>query len=56
MGCGYITTVYKANGNVYKKFIINSSDTIRKDPFFYQDSSGSIDSEYIHKLFDKYAK
>lgn len=56
MGCSYITTVYKANGNVYKKFIINSSDTIRKDPFFYQDSSGSIDSEYIHKLFDKYAK
>lgn len=56
MGCRYITTVYKANGNVYKKFIISSSDTIRKDPFFYQDSSASIDSEYIHKLFDKYAK
>lgn len=53
MGYSYRITVYKANGGVYKEFIINSSDTIRKDSFFYQDSSGSIDYKYIQKLFDR---
>lgn len=53
MGYSYRITVYKANGGVYKKFIINSSDTIRKDPFFYRDNSGSIDYKYIQKLFNK---
>jgi hypothetical protein len=52
---GYIgyslnTTIYKVNGEVYKKFIINASDTIRKDPFFYRDSSNSIDYKYIQEL------
>lgn len=53
MGYSYRITVYKANGGVYKKFIINSNDTIRKDPFFYRDNSGSIDYKYIQKLFNK---
>jgi len=56
MGYSFRTTVYKSNGDVYKKFSINSSDTIRKDPFFYFDSTGSIDYRYIQKLFDKVAK
>ncbi len=56
MGYSFRTTVYKSNGDVYKKFSINSSDTIRKDPFFYFDSTGSIDYKYIQKLFDKVAK
>lgn len=56
MGYSFRTTVYKSNGDVYKKFSINSSDTIRKDPFFYFDCTGSIDYKYIQKLFDKVAK
>ena len=34
MGYSFKTTIYKANGKVYRKFIINSTDTIRNDPFF----------------------
>jgi hypothetical protein len=56
MGYSFRTTVYKDNSEVYKEFIINSSNTIRKDPFFYRDSSGSIDYKYIQKLFDKDVK
>ncbi len=52
-GYSYRTTVYKVNGDVYKEFIINSSDTIRNDPFFYRDSSESIDYKFIQELFDK---
>ena len=52
MGYSFRITIYNADGDVYKKFIINSAATVRKDPFFYRDSSGSIDYEYIHKLFD----
>jgi hypothetical protein len=51
MGISFKTTIYKSNGRVYKKFIINSNDTIRKDPFFYKDSSKSIDFKYFEKLF-----
>jgi hypothetical protein len=53
MGYSYRTTIYNSNGNIYKKFIINSSNTIRKDPFFYRDSSESIDYGYIQKLFNE---
>lgn len=56
MGYSYRTSVYKVNGDVYKKFIINSSDTIRRDPFFYRDSSESIDYKFIRELFDKNIK
>ncbi|MGD9678524.1 MAG: hypothetical protein AB7V16_09285 [Vulcanibacillus sp.] len=50
MGYSFKITIYKLNGDIYKKFIINSSNTIRKDPFFYRDSSESIDYDYIQKL------
>ncbi|TCT15616.1 hypothetical protein EDC18_103324 [Natranaerovirga pectinivora] len=50
MGYSFRITIYKTNGNVYKKFTINSSNTIRKDPFFYRDSSDSIDYNYIQQL------
>jgi hypothetical protein len=56
MGYSFRTTIYKHNGDVYKKFIINSSNTIRKDPFFYRDSSESIDYDYIQKLINKFDK
>lgn len=55
-GYSYIITIYKVNGDVYKELIINSSDTIRKDPFFYKDNTGSIDYKYIQKLFEKISK
>lgn len=53
MGYSFRTTIYKANGKVYKEFIINSADTVRDDPFFYRDSTNSIDYSYIRNLIDK---
>lgn len=52
MGYSFRTTIYKANGKVYKELIINSADTIRDDPFFYRDSTNSIDYSYIRNLID----
>ena len=52
-GYSYRIKVYKVNRDVYKEFIINSNNTIRKDPFFYRDSTNSIDYNYIQKLFKK---
>lgn len=52
MGYSFRTTIHKTNGYVYKEFIINSSNTIRKDPFFYRDSSESIDYDYIQNLIN----
>jgi len=56
MGYSFKTTIYKANGKVYKKFIINSTDTIRNDPFFYKDSLSSIDYAYIRNLIKEQVK
>jgi len=56
MGYSFRTTIYKSNGHVYKTFIINSEDTIRKDPFFYRDSTGSINYNYIKGLFENSSK
>ncbi len=50
LGYSFRTTIYKTNGKVYKKFILNSGDTLRKDPFFYQSKSGNIDYDYIKGL------
>lgn len=55
LGYSFKTTIYRTNGAVYKTFMINSNDSIRKDPFFYHDSSESIDYRYIQVLFDKRA-
>ena len=52
MGYSFKTTIYKNSGAVYKEFMINSTDTIRKDPFFYKDSTKSIDYDYIRNLID----
>jgi len=56
MGYSFKTTIYKANGKVYRKFIINSTDTIRNDPFFYKDSLSSIDYAYIRNLIKEQVK
>lgn len=52
MGYSYRTTIYQSNDRAYKSFIINSEDTIRKDPFFYKDRSRSIDYNFIKTLFN----
>ncbi|MGV8983790.1 hypothetical protein [Clostridium sp.] len=49
-GYSFNTIIFKTNGEVYKQFIINSEGSIRKDPFFYMDSTKSIDYNYIRKL------
>lgn len=56
MGYSFNTTIYRANGKVYRKFIINSNNTIRKDPFFFKDNLSSIDYDYIRDLLKKQAK
>ncbi len=34
-------------------FYINSSDMLRKDPFFYELESGNLGYDYIQELFDE---
>lgn len=36
----------------WKNFIINSDDTIRKDPFFYSVTKGKIDYSYIKNIVE----
>lgn len=55
MGYSFKTTIYRSDGRIYKKFIINSNNTIRKDPFFYKDNASSIDYKYIKDLITKQA-
>jgi hypothetical protein len=53
MGYSFKTKIFGDDGDLYKEFIINSNDMIRKDPFIYRDSSKSIDYEYIQRLFER---
>ena len=46
-GYGFKVTIYLSDGNEaddWNNFIINSEDTIRKDPFFYSVIKGNIDN------------
>lgn len=55
-GYRFKTTIYLTDGeeaNGWNNFIINSNDTVRKDPFFYRVIEGNIDYQYIQSLFDK---
>ena len=55
-GYSFKTTIYLNNGeeaNGWNNFIINSKDTIRKDPFFYNVVEGSIDYQYIKTLIQE---
>ena len=55
-GYSFKTTIYLNNGeeaNGWNNFIINSKDTIRKDPFFYNVVEGSIDYQYINTLIQE---
>ena len=55
MGYSFKMTIYLSDGKKadgWNDFIINSSDTIRKDPFFYTVIEGSIDYDYIGSIVD----
>lgn len=52
-GYSFKITIYMSDGNEadgWNNYIINSSDTIRKDPFFYNVVEGNIDYDYIMSI------
>ena len=52
-GYSFKVTIYLSDGNEaddWNNFIINSDDTIRKDPFFYSVTKGKIDYGYIENI------
>ncbi|WKA54629.1 hypothetical protein [Planococcus shixiaomingii] len=51
MGYNYRLTIYDADEEEYKELIINSSDTIRYNGFFYESENNSVDDGYIDELF-----
>lgn len=54
-GYGFKLTIYLSDGNEaddWNNFIINSEDTIRKDPFFYTVTKGKIDYNYIDNIVE----
>lgn len=55
MGYSFKVTIYLSDGNEaagWNDFIINSDDTIRKEPFFYSVVKGSIDYSYIESIVE----
>ena len=55
MGYSFKMTIYLSDGKKaggWNDFIINSSDTIRKDPFFYTVVEGGLDYDYIDSIVD----
>lgn len=55
-GYSFKTTIYGRNGEEidgWNNFIINSKDTIRKDPFFYDVVEGGIDYQHIETLIEE---
>lgn len=54
-GYSFKVTIYLSGGNEaynWNNFIINSDNTIRKDPFFYSVTKGKIDYSYIENIVD----
>ena len=54
-GYCFKVTIYLSDGNQaddWNNFIINSDDTIRKDPFFYSVSKGKIDYNYLENIVE----
>ena len=55
MGYSFNITIYLSDGKKaggWNGFMINSGDTIRKDPFFYTVVEGSLDYDYIDSIVD----
>ena len=53
MGYRFLITIYDNDGGKYKKFIVNSEDTIRYNGFFYKDKESGIDYNYLNELVKK---
>ena len=54
-GYSFKVTIYLSDGNEaddWNNFIINSDDSIRKDPFFYSVKKGKIDYNYIEDIVE----
>ena len=54
-GYSFKVTIYLSDGNEadgWNNFIINSDDTLRKDPFFYSVTKGRIDYNYVEKIVE----
>lgn len=54
-GYSFKLTIYLSDGNEaddWNNFIINSDDTIRKDPFFYSVIKGKVDYSYIENIIE----
>ena len=54
-GYSFKVTIYLSDGNEadgWNNFIINSDDTLRKDPFFYSVTKGRIDYSYIENIVE----
>ena len=49
-GYKYRLTFEDVDGKIVDKFIINSSDTLRKEPFFYCDENNSLCATYISNV------
>lgn len=55
IGYSFKLTIYLSDGSEadgWNNFIINSGDTIRKDPFFYSVIKGKIDYSYIENIIE----
>lgn len=55
IGYSFKLTIYLSDGSEadgWNNFIINSGDTIRKDPFFYSVIKGKIDYSYIENIVE----
>ena len=53
MGHSFKITIYMSDGNEadgWNNYMINSADTIRKDPFFYHVVEGNVDYDYIKRI------
>lgn len=54
-GYSFKVTIYLSDGNEaddWNNFIINSDDSIRKDPFFYSVTKGKMDYNYIEDIVE----
>lgn len=56
MGYSYQMTFLNAAGHKIAKFVLNSNDTIRKDPFFYCNKTAGLCYDYLGELENQYSK
>ena len=53
-GFRFRISFFDRNGKEIESFIINTSNTIRKDPFFYR-CDGNLCFDYLKELVEKYS-